>query len=98
MTLTPDVEGRIPPEQTASGQSPVRVGALLNRIQPTPDTIVLLVAAWIAQIGLGAEPAFALPAYEVRSLLELPLYVGLGVLASFVSIFYQKTGSKTLPF
>ena len=57
-------------------------------------SVVLLasvVAAWIAQIGLGAEPAFALPAYEVRSLLELPLYVGLGVLASFVSIFYKQS-------
>ncbi|MBD2089336.1 chloride channel protein [Microcoleus sp. FACHB-1515] len=54
-------------------------------------SVVLLaavVAAWIAQIGLGSQPAFALPAYEVRSLLELPLYVGLGVLASLVSRLY----------
>lgn len=54
-------------------------------------SVVLLaavVAAWIAQIGLGSQPAFALPAYEVRSLLELPLYVGLGVLASLVSLLY----------
>jgi CBS domain-containing protein len=48
------------------------------------------VAAWIAQIGLGAQPAFALPAYEVRSLLELPLYVGLGLLASLVSLTYVR--------
>ncbi|NEQ26923.1 MAG: chloride channel protein, partial [Microcoleus sp. SIO2G3] len=54
-------------------------------------SVVLLaavVAAWTAQIGLGSQPAFALPAYEVRSLLELPLYVGLGVLASLVSLLY----------
>nr|MCU0466376.1 chloride channel protein [Anaerolineae bacterium] len=54
-------------------------------------SVVLLaavVAAWIAQIGLGSQPAFALPAYEVRSLLELPLYVGLGLLASLVSLLY----------
>jgi H+/Cl- antiporter ClcA/CBS domain-containing protein len=57
-------------------------------------SVVLLasvVAAWIAQIGLGSQPAFALPAYEVRSILELPLYVGLGVLASLVSIVYVRS-------
>ncbi|GAB4386082.1 MAG: chloride channel protein [Elainellaceae cyanobacterium] len=56
-------------------------------------SVVLLaavVAAWIAQIGLGDQPAFALPAYEVRSLLELPLYVGLGLLASIISLFYVR--------
>lgn len=56
-------------------------------------SVVLLaavVAAWIAQIGLGAKPAFDLPAYEVRSLLELPLYIGLGVLASIVSIVFKQ--------
>ncbi|MBW4468229.1 MAG: chloride channel protein [Pegethrix bostrychoides GSE-TBD4-15B] len=54
-------------------------------------SVVLLaavVAAWIVQIGLGSQPAFALPAYEVRSLLELPLYLGLGLLASLVSLLY----------
>jgi H+/Cl- antiporter ClcA/predicted transcriptional regulator len=54
-------------------------------------SVVLLaavVAAWIARIGLGAQPAFALPAYEVRSLMELPLYVGLGLLASLLSLIH----------
>ncbi|MBF2046340.1 MAG: chloride channel protein [Leptolyngbya sp. IPPAS B-1204] len=56
-------------------------------------SVVLLaavVSAWIAQIGLGSQPAFALPAYEVRSLMELPLYVGLGLLASLVSLLYVR--------
>ena len=43
--------------------------------------LAAVVAAWITQIGLGSQPAFTLPAYEVRSLMELPLYVGLGLLA-----------------
>jgi CBS domain-containing protein len=54
-------------------------------------SVVLLsavVAALIARIGLGAQPAFALPVYEVRSPLELPLYLGLGLLASLVSLAY----------
>ncbi|MBW4516479.1 MAG: chloride channel protein [Timaviella obliquedivisa GSE-PSE-MK23-08B] len=57
-------------------------------------SVVLLaavVAAWIAQIGLSSRPAFALPAYEVRSLMELPLYVGLGLLASVVSLLYKRS-------
>jgi H+/Cl- antiporter ClcA len=57
-------------------------------------SVVLLaavVSALIAQIGLGAQPAFALPAYEVRSPLELPLYIGLGLCASVVSLTYTQT-------
>ncbi len=57
----------------------------------TSVSVVLLaavVAAWIAQICLGSQPAFALPMYEVRSPLELPLYIGLGLLAAGVSILY----------
>ncbi|MDX2212295.1 MAG: chloride channel protein [Oculatellaceae cyanobacterium bins.114] len=56
-------------------------------------SVVLLaavVAAWIAQIGLGFQPAFSLPAYDVRSLLELPLYIGLGLAASLISVLYKK--------
>lgn len=60
----------------------------------TSVSVVLLaavVAAWIAQICLGSQPAFALPMYEVRSPLELPLYIGLGLLASGVSMAYTKS-------
>ncbi len=56
-------------------------------------SVVLLaavVAALIAQIGLGAQPAFSLPVYEVRSPLEFPLYMGLGLLASLVSLTYTQ--------
>lgn len=52
--------------------------------------LAAVVSALIAQICLGAQPAFALPAYQVRSLWELPLYVGLGVLASVVSLAYKQ--------
>lgn len=54
-------------------------------------SVVLLaavVASLIAQIGLGTQPAFTLPVYEVRSPLEMPLYAGLGLCASLVSITY----------
>lgn len=56
-------------------------------------SVVLLsavVAALISQIGLGSQPAFILPSYEVRSPLELPLYLGLGLFASFVAIAYTQ--------
>lgn len=54
-------------------------------------SIVLLaavVSAFIAQVGLGGSAAFTLPAYEVRSLWELPLYMGLGLLACLVSMAF----------
>lgn len=57
-------------------------------------SVVLLaavVAALIAQIGLGSQPAFTLPMYEVRSPWELPLYLGLGLLAAGVSIAFTET-------
>ncbi len=56
-------------------------------------SVVLLaavVAALISHIALGAQPAFALPAYQVRSPLELPLYIGLGLWASVVSLAYAQ--------
>jgi H+/Cl- antiporter ClcA/CBS domain-containing protein len=56
-------------------------------------SVVLLsavVAALFSQIGLGGQPAFTLPSYEVRSPLELPLYVGLGLFASLVAIAYTQ--------
>ncbi|AKG20729.1 chloride channel protein [Calothrix sp. 336/3] len=57
-------------------------------------SVVLLaavVAALVAQIGLGTQPAFALPLYQVRSPLELPLYLGLGLWASLVSLAYTQS-------
>ncbi|MBL1176090.1 chloride channel protein [Pantanalinema sp. GBBB05] len=56
-------------------------------------SVVLLsavVAALISQIGLGGQPAFTLPSYEVRSPWELPLYLGLGLFACLVSIAYTQ--------
>ncbi|MFN3926533.1 MAG: chloride channel protein [Pseudanabaenaceae cyanobacterium] len=53
--------------------------------------IASVVSALVAQLGLGAEPAFHLPVYEVRSYWELPLYMGLGALASLVAIVFTKS-------
>jgi H+/Cl- antiporter ClcA len=53
--------------------------------------LAAVVASLIAQIGLGSQPAFALPAYQVRSLWELPLYLGLGFGASLVSLIYKQS-------
>jgi H+/Cl- antiporter ClcA len=53
--------------------------------------LAAVVASLVAQIGLGGKPAFALPVYEVKSLFELPLYLLLGGIASFVSFAYTQT-------
>lgn len=57
----------------------------------TAVPIVLLAAVisgLVAQAGLGAQPAFSLPPYEVRTVWELPLYLGLGVLSSGLAVVY----------
>jgi len=57
-------------------------------------SVVLLaavVAGLVAQIGLGTQPAFDLPVYQVISPLELPLYLGLGLGASLVSLTYTQS-------
>jgi len=54
-----------------------------------PSLRAVLVAAvastLVTQLLLGDQPILRLPAYEVRSPLELPLYLGLGVVASLMS-------------
>lgn len=54
-----------------------------------PSLRAVLVAAitstLMVQLGLGDTPILRLPAYDVRSLWELPLYLVLGVLASLMS-------------
>ncbi|MFM7635682.1 MAG: chloride channel protein [Cyanobacteriota bacterium] len=60
-----------------------------SAIQGRPSLRAVLVAAvassLVTQLLLGDEPILRLPAYEVRSPLELPLYLGLGLLASLMS-------------
>ena len=48
--------------------------------------VAAVASALVTQLMLGDEPILRLPAYEVRSPLELPLYLGLGVLASLLSL------------
>jgi H+/Cl- antiporter ClcA len=61
-----------------------------STIQGRPSLRAVLVAAvsatLVTQLLLGEAPILRLPAYEVRSLLELPLYLGLGLLASGLSL------------
>lgn len=58
-------------------------------LQGRPSVRAVLVAAvassLVTQLALGDSPILRLPAYEVRSPLELPLYLGLGLLASLMS-------------
>lgn len=63
-----------------------------NKSSPNSDVSVVVIAsvisALVSQISLGERPAFSLPVYEVRSYWELPLYLGLGVLASVVALMF----------
>ncbi|MEO1001518.1 MAG: chloride channel protein [Cyanobacteria bacterium J06638_7] len=66
-----------------------------STIQGRPSLRAVLVAAvsatLVVQLLLGDAPILRLPAYEVRSPLELPLYLGLGLLASGMSLLLLKT-------
>jgi H+/Cl- antiporter ClcA/CBS domain-containing protein len=68
---------------------------VLNSTTATAAVSVVVLAAVIsslvAQVGLGSQPAFKLPIYEVQSAWELPLYLGLGVLASLLSYTSTQT-------
>lgn len=61
-----------------------------STIPGRPSVRAVLVAAvassLVTQLSLGDAPIFRLPAYEVRSPLELPLYLGLGLVASGMSL------------
>jgi H+/Cl- antiporter ClcA len=61
-----------------------------NAIQSRPSLRAVLVAAvasaLVTQLVLGDAPILRLPAYQVRSPLELPLYLGLGLVASLLSL------------
>jgi H+/Cl- antiporter ClcA len=47
--------------------------------------VAAVASALVTQLCLGDTPILRLPAYDVRSPLELPLYLGLGLLASVMS-------------
>lgn len=65
-----------------------------STIPGRPSVRAVLVAAvaslLVTQLSLGEQPIFRLPAYEVRSPLELPLYLGLGLVASGMSLALLK--------
>ena len=47
--------------------------------------VAAVASALVTQLCLGDDPILRLPAYDVRSPWELPLYLGLGLLASLMS-------------
>jgi H+/Cl- antiporter ClcA len=73
-----------------------------NKSSPNSDVSVVVIAsvisALVSQISLGERPAFSLPVYEVRSYWELPLYLGLGVLASVVAVLFTRAIKQAKKF
>lgn len=72
----------------------LRDSSRTNKSSPNSDVSVVVIAsvisALVSQISLGERPAFSLPVYEVRSYWELPLYLGLGLLASGVALLFTR--------
>lgn len=67
---------------------------ILGEFTTSAFSVVVLAAVLssvVAQSVLGAQPAFLVPPYELRSPWELPLYVGLGMLAAVVATIYARS-------
>ncbi|KAL8479130.1 hypothetical protein ACS0TY_026111 [Phlomoides rotata] len=64
----------------------------------TTSMVILsaVIASVISEIGLGSEPAFAVPLYDFRSPSELPLYLLLGAVCGLVSVGLTKSTSFML--
>jgi H+/Cl- antiporter ClcA/CBS domain-containing protein len=65
---------------------------LINTLETSAVSAVVLAAvisSLIVQVGVGSQPAFKLPVYEVRSAGELPLYMGLGLAISLLSYVFK---------
>ncbi|KAL8049075.1 hypothetical protein ABFX02_07G109600 [Erythranthe guttata] len=66
----------------------------------TTSMVILsaVIGSVISEIGLGSEPAFAVPVYDFRSPSELPLYLLLGILCGVVSLGLSRSTSFMLAF
>lgn len=67
---------------------------ILGEIGGTAFGVVVLasvVSAVFTQAVSGVQPAFRIPAYAFHSAWELPLYLGLGLLAGLVAALYVQT-------
>ncbi len=80
----------------------LRDSSRANKSSSNSDVSVVVIAsvisALVSQISLGESPAFSLPVYEVRSYWELPLYLGLGMLASVVALLFTRAVKQSKRF
>ncbi len=57
----------------------------------SPVILSSVVATIISRAFLGNYPAFLVPHYDLVSVWEMPMYMGLGLLAGFFSVLFIKT-------
>jgi len=61
----------------------------------SPIIIASVVATLVSRTFLGNHPAFSVPAYQLVSLWEVPLYLLLGLLCGSLAVAFTKTLYKT---
>jgi len=64
---------------------------IVGEISAQPLGIILVasvVSSIFSQAVSGSQPAFSVPAYSLKSVWEMPLYLGLGLLSGVVSALY----------
>jgi CIC family chloride channel protein len=57
----------------------------------SPVIFSSVIASVVSRAFLGDSPAFAVPAYSLVSVWEIPLYIGLGVVGAFVALAFTHT-------
>lgn len=63
-----------------------------------PVLLSSVLASVVTRLFLGNHPAFDVPAYELVSAWEIPLYVILGVLCGFVAVLFTRTLARSEAF
>ena len=61
----------------------------------SPVIISSVIATIISRAFLGNSPAFLVPAYDLVSVWEMPMYIGLGLLAGIFSVLFIKVLYKS---
>ena len=75
--------------QANSSQHAQQLYALLPALHDSPP-----LARWqVSRAGLGEEPTFIIPEYDLTSLLQLPLYLPLGLLVGATAILFTRASA-----
>ena len=77
--------------QPASARASAGLGGSTGFGQLTTESVILssVLAAVVSSVLLGDQPAFVVPAFELKNVAELPLYLPLGLACGAVAVAFR---------